>query len=90
MTPNSTVGKGNTNNKTNNNNSETVKKKGTGYGDACGHSLLCAHFDKKGVNHNTPYRAASVINETWISMIVLTKRVPIRDAQQKCNDVHIL
>ena len=40
-----------------NNNSETVIKKGeTGYGDACGHSLLCAHFDRKGVNCNTPYR----------------------------------
>ena len=40
-----------------NNNSETVQKKGeTGYGDACGHSLLCAHFDRKGVNCNTPYR----------------------------------
>jgi hypothetical protein len=36
---------------------KTVQNKGkTGYVDACGHNTLCAHFDKKGVHHNTPYR----------------------------------
>ena len=42
---------------TDNNNSETDQKKGrTGYVDACGHSLVCAHFNKNGVHHSTPYR----------------------------------